>query len=352
MPIVGTRAAQYAGWWNQGGSNRIGSITDTTTTATSIGTNFLVRPSYYASWAGVTWAGSAGDSYVTSGSTTIDTTGVGLNGKKCVLATTFRVGTNWMTTAPTDSGFYVGYGVYNVTNSNGTQSYRQTNSYKSNNIYGFSTGDGGNINIPAATFDASYRNKWLTYLAATSDNPTVDFANWTGGSTDTFGYGWGTRAYLINAETGTVIDTGDGWNYGAANSPDLAQYWTWGDGTSSYTLNHFIYYQNDISLYYRNDVTFLSHWYGLGSSLDPGATWPYFYGTGIPATVAGVKAWNRWIFGSAGTVLTNGSGIDYGYTIPIGGTAMGSRAPANTVLRIQADVSATSAQTIPTFISL
>ena len=71
MPLVGGRAAEYAGWWNSGG-NLTPSITDTTTTTGYVG-GLAVRPSYYANFA----AGSTSQDqhmygYNTSGSNSID----------------------------------------------------------------------------------------------------------------------------------------------------------------------------------------------------------------------------------------------------------------------------------------
>lgn len=348
--MIGTSHQAFSAWYSQG-SNLLVSIADTTTTSTSLNNNLLVRPSYYANYDGVTATLAGGTAFADTGTNVINTTGTGTNGKKYIISTTFRVGSNWMTTS-TDN-WQAGFGVYDVTNSNGTQAFRQSNAYKAKNWqnifqYGFSIGDGGDVQINEDIFDANYRNRWLTYLAATSDNPTADFANWSGGTTDYGNTGWATRAYLIDVQAGTVIGTNDNWNYGQHNSPDLTQTWTIGFGSSSYALNHFVYFMSDISLYHRNDVDFLSHWYSIGNNLDPSVYWPYFVGTGVGGTVGGVKSWVRWIMGGSGNLVTNT--VDVGYKYNIG--SQGSRLPSGTVLSIYANNSAQSAQTIPTFTSL
>jgi hypothetical protein len=214
-------------------------------------------------------------------------------------------------------------------------------------------GDGGDIQIPFDTFDnGDYRNKWLTLICSSSDDPAADFSGWNQG-TDPFGNGWGTRSYLVNAQTAEVLNTADTWNYGSAGTLDLTQTWTLGFGSSSYTLNQFTSLGNtDPSVDDRNQINFISYWYAVGSSFDPADYYTEFTGTGIAGTVGGVQAWLTWTAGTAGTVLTNGSSIDYGYSIPAGGNIMASRAPDNAEFQIQAQIDATSAQTIPTFTSL
>jgi hypothetical protein len=181
-----------------------------------------------------------------------------------------------------------------------------------------------------------------------SPTPAADFADWTGG-TDPFGNGWGTRARLINAETGTLISTVDTWNYGAAGTIDLTQTWELNSGT--YAFGASVSSGGDISLYDRDQMEFISMWHAIGSSFDPSVYSDEFFGTGIASTVAGVRSWIQWTASSAGTLLNNGT-VDYGYAIPAGGDIFGSRAPDGTEFQIIADIFAVTAQTIPEFIEL
>lgn len=341
------RASQWAGWWAEQGSNLDATIADVTSTATDNDRTFLVRPSYYAAWTGVTEdTGTNGRMELASGSAAFDMTSIGTNDKRLAQSVTFRVGTDWMVSASgsfTDAwSWSMGY------DNNGSFTDRSMNAYKTGSNYGFGSGQGGVVQIAHATFDASYRNTWLTYMACMSPDPTADFADWTGGSTDTPGYGWGTRARLINAETGTLISTTDAWNSAAAGTIDLTQAWEL--NASSYSFGCSVG-SADISLYDRDQMEFISVWHAIGSSFDPAVYSDEFFGTGIASTVAGVRSWVQWTASSAGTLLNNGT-EDYGYSIPAGGDIFGSRAPDGTELEIYADPAAVTAQTIPEFIQL
>jgi hypothetical protein len=340
------RASEWAGWWAEQGSNLDATITDITSTATDNDRTFLVRPSYYADWTGVTEdTGTNGRMTLASGSAAFDMTSIGTNDKRLAQSVTFRVGTDWMVSA---SGAFVNGWNWNMGyNNNGSFTSRGMNAYKTTSNYGFSSGDGGDVLIAHATFDANYRNTWLTYMSCMSPTPATDFASWTGG-TDPFGNGWGTRARLINAETGTLISTVDTWNYNAAGTIDLTQTWELNTGTYQFGAS---VASADISLYDRDQMEFISFWHAIGSSFDPAVYSNEFFGTGIASTVAGVRSWIQWTAGSAGTLLNNGT-EDYGYKIPAGGDIFGSRAPDGMELEIYADPAAVTAQTIPEFIQL
>ena len=340
------KASEYAGWWNTGG-NLVATITDVTSTATDNDRTFLVRPSRYADWSGVTTQNFInGNMTLASGSAAFDMASTGTNDKRLAQSVTFRVGTDWMVSA---SGSYtpawnwtIGY------NNNGTNVNRGLAASKTTSHYSFASDSSNPVSISIATFDADYRNTWLTLMTCTSPTPVADFANWAAATTDPEGYGWGTRARLINAETGTVIGQNDSWNFSAAGTIDLTQ--TWQLNAGSYEIGVSLN-SNDISLYNRNQMEFISFWHAIGSSFDPAVYSDEFFGTGIASTVAGVRSWVQWTASSAGTLLNNGT-VDYGYKIPAGGDIFGSRAPDGTEFNIVADNTAVTAQTIPEFIQL
>jgi hypothetical protein len=340
------RASEYAGWWSGGALV----IADNTTTTTSLFGSLLTRPSYYTSWTGVTYPNSAGVSLVPSGSTTIDTTGIGTEAKRSLASLTFRVGQDWMTTAPT-TDFYQGFFVAHSLQNDTVNTFRSVAVNKNNNQYLLTNGAGGDITIPAATFDADYRDRWLTYIVATSDTPTTTFAGWTGGATDPLGNGWGSRALLVDTITGDILGTRDAWNYSSAGTVDLTQTWTWGFDTSTYYDNHFLFFGGDIGQYNRADHNMISNWFAIGSTADPAVYYTQLTGTAISGTVAGIKSWSNWTFSEAGTVLNNGT-VDYGYQNSIDGTVFGSRLPAGAVFDLIADPGAMTAQTIPQFVSI
>lgn len=336
MPIVGTRAAQYAGWWNQGG-NLSPSITDITTTTGVVG-GLAVRPSYYIDFA----AGSASQDqhlygYNTSGSNSIDLTSIGTNAKKQVFAMTFKVGTNWMTTAP--SGYVSAFGNYYAWDLNGSQSYRHISLAKdpSDTYYVFGTAEGTNVYVDISTFNSTYRNRWLTCIYATS-NSSGDFANWQGGS-DTYGNSWAARVRLFDTATMTLIPSaysnqGDGWLFNSSgNTPDLTQAWTLGYGTSTNFINNFGYFDGDSTLYYRNDLQVLSNWYAIGDTVDIGDNQYYnqLAGSAMSKTVGGIKPIGAWAFNSVGTGYNQGG---FGTNIYTNPQYTWARLPANSVIEV------------------
>jgi len=291
------RHAQLAGW---------GTIppglkdTITFTTAASNG----VYPRYYADFTNMTNRPTYGvvrQSYVDS-SATIDMTGVTNNYKKAVMACTFKLGTNWLSTSWSMGDYQGGFTDYHEFNGvntgpriTGDWNYASGVNAMSYQVW---TGSFQIIQITPATF-ATYRNKWLTIISATSDS-TSDFANWTGTGTNTYGHC--ERLYLVEADTGVILQQKD--SYATVNNftPDLSQSWQLNTGSYNYGQYFYLYsedgtnFQND-----NNDMEHLSSWAAFGQTFDPATYYTELLGVGIADTVAGVQAWTNLYYPSEGT---------------------------------------------------
>lgn len=313
------RTAATAGWAERPGANLTGSIADVTTTATR-GGGIVLRPTYSADFS-TTGATQQAQTFVFADSATaIDMTGTGTTAKKEIFAMTFRVGTDWMTTAP--SVYTAAYTQFVQFNNAGTQSFRPLTLAQEPGgaNYVFGSGSGVNVYVNKAVFDANYRNKWLTCIYSTSDT-SADFADWAGG-TDTYGNSWACRARLYETETMTPIPSvyanqGDGWLFDNTGSvPDLTQSWDLQAGT--YNFNPFGYFGGDSTAYYRTDLEIMSVWYTVGSMVDIGDVQysNQLAGSAFSKTVNGIKPWMAWAFHGAGTPLTNAGDI-WAYTNPV-----------------------------------
>ena len=305
------RHAQLAGW---------GTIppglkdTITFTTAASAG----VYPRYYADFTNMTNRPSFGSvrQIFADSSATIDMTGVTNNYKKAVMASTFKLGTNWLSTSWSMGEYQGGFNDYHQFNALniGPSIIGDWNYAASVNAmsYKVSTGPFVQIQITPATF-ATYRNKWLTIISATSDS-TSDFANWTGTGTNTYGYC--ERLYLVEADTGVILQQQDSYAQDNYFSADLSQ--SWQLNTGSYNYEQYLYlYSDDGTNFYNNnnDMEHLSSWAAFGQTFDPATYYTELLGVGIADTVAGVQAWSNLYYPSSGTepnsyarelVLSNG----------------------------------------------
>jgi hypothetical protein len=304
------RHAQLAGW----GTIPPG-LKDTITFTTAASNS--VYPRYYADFTNMTNRPTFGvvrQSYVDS-SATIDMTGVTNNYKKAVMACTFKVGTNWLSTSWTVDEYQGGFNDYHVFN--GLQigpSIIGSWNYAGGGAMSYKVGVGpfSQIQITPATF-ATYRNKWLTIISATSDS-TSDFANWTGTGTNTYGYC--ERIYLVEADTGVVLQQQDSYAVDNYFSADLSQ--SWQLNTGSYNYEQYLYLYSEDGTNFKNnnnDMDHLSSWAAFGQTFDPATYYTELLGVGIADTVAGVQAWSNLYYASLGTepnsytrelVLSNG----------------------------------------------
>ena len=228
--------------------------------------------------------------------------------------------------------------LYFAWDQNGSSSFRQmTFGQDPSTNYVFGTAQGTNVYIDQTNFNNNYRNRWLTCVYATSDS-SGDFANWQGG-TDTYGNGWCARVRLFDTETMTEIPSvyavnGDGWLFNTSGAiPDLTQAWTYGYGSSTNSLNHFGWFDNDSTLYYRSDIQILSSWYAIGNMVDVGDSQYYnqLAGNALSKTVGGYKPLSAYGFASAGTGYNQGG---YGTNIYTNPQYTWGRLPANSVIEI------------------
>lgn len=313
------RTADFAGWADRPGTNLTGSIADVTTTATT-GGGIVLRPTYSADFSTTGAAQQAQTFAFADSATAIDMTGTGTNAKKQIYAMTFRVGSNWMTTAP--STYTQAYAQFVQFDNAGTSSFRSITLAQEPGgaNYVFGTATGVNVYVDKTLFDANYRNKWLTCIYSTSDT-SADFANWSGG-TDTYGNSWAARVRLYETETMTPIasvygDQGDGWIDNATGSvPDLTQSWDLQAGT--YNCNPFGFFDGDSTLYYRTDLQVMSVWYTIGSMVDTGDVQysNQLAGSAFSKTINSIEPWMAWAFHGAGTPVIN-AGDTYAYTNPV-----------------------------------
>ena len=324
------RTADLAGWTAFPGANLVASISDTTATTTT-GGGIVLRPTYYADFSTTGATQQAQTFAFANSATAIDMTGTGTNAKKQIFALTFRVGDDWMTTAP--STYTSAYSQFVLFDNAGTQSFRSITLAQEPGAanYVFGTANNVNVYVNKTLFDANYRNKWLTCIYSTSDT-SADFANWAGG-TDPYGNAWAGRVRLYETETMTPIasvysDLGDGWLSNATGSvPDLTQSWDLSAGT--YNFNPFGFFNGDSTLYYRTDLEVMSVWYTIGSMVDTGDTQysNQLAGSAFSTTVNSIKPWIAYAFHGAGTAQINAGDI-WAYTNPV---ATWSRMPASVV---------------------
>jgi hypothetical protein len=343
------RASQLAGWWNTAVGNLVATINDITTT-TATGGGIVLRPTYYADFSTTSATQQAQMLVLPDSSTTIDMTGTGTNAKKQIFAMTFRVGSDWMTTAPTD--YTQAFEMYMPFDNAGTQSFRSITLAQEpgGNRYVFGTAQGPNLYVDKTTFNNNYRNKWLTAIYSTSDT-SADFANWAGG-TDTYSQSWAGRCRLYETETMTPVPSyyangGDGWLFETTGStPDLTQAWNLNAGT--YNFGPFGFFSSDSTLYYRTDMQVMSVWYTIGDMIDPAETQysNQLAGSAFSKTVNGIKPWVAFAFHGAGTPQVN-AGDTWGYDNPV--YTWGRLPPAQVRISVEFD---TPTPQPPEYISL
>jgi len=326
------RTAFYSMAWNQGG-NLVAQASTVISGVLQTINNLFVRPSRYADFSPVTSLTSFGPGTNLIGSGAIDMTGIGTNSRKQLDAITFRPGSTWLAGV---EEFTNGGGLFNQYNNNG-ESQTRGPGWRSNGddpefggIVFTSGGAAVNLVFPGDQFD-QYRDRWLTFIAASSDN-TEDFANWSGGSAPNE-YNWAFRLVLIDVSSGQIIQKRDGWSFRAAGTIDLTQSWYLNSG-GSYVFGSSINLSTDSASAY--DIAFASSLSYIGSTADPAdpAVYLELAGTGFNTAYGGQTPISGWTFDSAGTALTGTYGT-WGYSTDI---VPWSRLPTSGVtIRIQAD---------------
>jgi hypothetical protein len=339
------RTAFYSMAWNTGGGNLQALATTTVNAIADTINNLFVRPSRYADFSPVTTVGSFGPGSNFTGSGAIDMTDIGTNSRQQLDAITFRPGTNWLAGV---EEFTPGGGQTNSYNNNGTPEQRGPNWWSNGDDPEFggivfsSGGAGTGIRFPGDQFD-QYRNRWLTFIAASSDD-SADFANWSGGPANE--YNWAFRLVLIDVGSAQIIGQADGWSFRAAGTIDLTQTWYFNTG-GSYTFSSSLNLSVDSASAY--DIAFASSQSYIGSTADPAdpAVYLDLLGTGFNTELNGDTPISGWTFDSAGTALTGTYGT-YGYSTAV---VPWTRLPTSGVaFRIQADANLDPAEA-PVFTS-
>ena len=326
------RTAWSAAAWNTGGP-LVGTASTTITGNALTIDNMFVRPSRYVDFGTVAALGNFSPSIgITGGPDNIDMTGTGTNSRQQLDALTFRPGTDWLADA---AGYLNGGGLTNTYNNNGTPEQRGPNwrtdgdDPETGGIVFSSGGAGTNIRFPGDQFD-QYRNRWLTFIAASSDD-SADFANWTGGTSPN-AYDWAFRLVLLDVSSAQIIGQADGWSFRAAGTIDLTQDWEI-NGSSDYHLNSSLNLPTeDLSQY---DIEFACYQGIMGSTADPAdpAVYLDLMGTGFNTLTQGLKPIVGWTFDAAGTAITGTYGT-YGYSQDL---ITWSRLPSGLTSTIQAD---------------
>lgn len=323
------QTAALAGWW--GGEAPV--IVDMTLTFTvDILQPTLVSPRYVADFNGVSDPGAAIVSILIGTGNVYDNAGIGTQAKQSIHSITFKVGDDWMVSAPTDQ-LVTGFTSFLNFDNLDTDSYYQVSVFKNNNQYNIGWSGGAVITFTPAQFEA-YRNRWLGTVLATS-NTSNSFSSWTAGSPEDPEQ-MASRIILVDIATGDVIAQDDAWYYSAQESQDfgnidLTQTWTFGfESSANRWVNDFTSMDGNAIQYDRNQFELGSRWFAVGDTIDPVDHYLELIGWGIQPEVQGIQSWSIWLFDEPGTPLT--ANVIYAYEQPY---YSGSRSPANAYIRTE-----------------
>jgi len=314
MPLVGGRAAEYAGWW--GGKPTFNSISYVTNTNAGTWNG-------YASLTPNTWSSPySGDNL----SSSFDGTGLPSTANKGVLAMTLRF--------QAASGYTFATDTYRTNYENLKADSATISTYSPATLY-FNQGgtpsdwhvtlgktvSGSKFSINPVYGGYDYfefsnytwddlANRWITIILAYSSSSS-DFANWTG---TTSGSDIFCRMTLCDAQTGIVLQSSDvRW----AQFGNYCQYWgieTWAWNSNTITggasARSSVQTQS-ASLF--SDVLLANYWVSMAETIDPTGTTggitnaSYLCGQNLPKVVCGATAWVNM---GAQSATTNGSNQD------------------------------------------
>jgi hypothetical protein len=330
--MLGTnRASQYAGWWTGALSARA-TVNITTANSAAFPTtprNYIDNPAVYGS--STTFLNYIAPTV----SAAVDQTGITTNGKQCTWAMTIQYGTNYMTTAPSDST-QRGALFYDRFNISGTGYFPLMGAMVNNGVYQFNTqpATSGQNSVTFNNFN-SLRNTWLGIVVSVSDTVT-SFANWTGSTNTNY-----QRLVISDIATGAVLQQTDTAFSGTLLDRLLTnQYYYDPAYVATYNYQPFWYPQGvspvDWTQYYISDFNLASHWINWGVALDPAVYYASLTGSAVNTTVAGQKAWFAWNSDN-GTNTANGYSFDQ---------PTGSRMPAGVKITSDSLGSGTAAQLV------
>lgn len=242
---------------------------------------------------------------------TIDTTGMGTNGRCQTWAMTFRVGSDWVT-EPTR--MYQGcFRMYQQFDSAGTviQLHQGAWQHMGKINFGYTPDNFLGIQFTPEEF-APYRNRWLGLVSATS-NDRADFEQWYSG--DRIKNNYFVRNVLVDLETKQIIRKSDCSAHAVKDSIDFTHPWQAVQNTQTAGAGEY-YNSNFLLLGARNwneeidgikltagqtQYQCLNTWCAMGSTLDPVQHWSSLTGTGVASTVGSVRAWQQHQFSDTGS---------------------------------------------------
>lgn len=242
---------------------------------------------------------------------TIDTTGMGTNGRCQTWAMTFRVGSDWVT-EPTR--MYQGcFRMYQQFDSAGTviQLNQGAWQHMGKINFGFTSDNFLGIQFTPEEF-APYRNRWLGLVSATS-NDRANFEQWYSG--DRIKNNYFVRNVLVDLETKQIIRKSDCSAHAVKDSVDFTHPWQAVQNTQTAGAGEY-YNSNFLLLGSRNwneeidgikltagqtQYQCLNTWCAMGSALDPVQHWSSLTGTGVASTVGSVRAWQQHQFSDTGS---------------------------------------------------
>lgn len=281
MPIVGTRAAQYAGWWN-GGINI--SITNT-----PVVTDTVYRtPSY--SILNYTSSDPSVSAITIPSSANIDLTGYsslsGFNNLRYTGVITAYL--DWPSSS-IPSGDNVTANWANQMNISGTNYYYNPGFSLTNSNTQLQIGSGvpgGGIFVTLSGSYTAYIGQWLTLVSSMAETSSV-FSGWSGGSSG--GQTLAQRFCLYNTLTGALISRTDQWS--TISTPSISSLPTTlpMGGSSNYLSSNF-FGSSTGSNQYKFRVS--TAWFAAGTCFDPVSATDTSWRTTRPsATIGGASAW-------------------------------------------------------------
>ena len=306
------RASQWAGWWTAGAEPEARDMT-VTFAVTAQG---IPSPRYAADFTLVDPPPNFGTitqyAQDTDGAN-INVSGIGTQSVSTTVATTFRVGQDWLN--PSLDYYSTPWNSYDTFG----------NAVSATSVF-FNVGiqtDPGQIKLhgySAPGYDvgnawpAEWRDRWLTLICSSSNN-SADFNNWTAGSNE---YDIYQRVCLVDTVTGEILvqhdddQTFTDWN----NTIEFDQPWNMAfDSTyGNYYYGAFISgVSDDWAAGNLQDIQIATQWKSFGSMVDPVGNTQYLASFSPPTDIAGVTAWARLISRDTGTALNNGN-VDYAYS--------------------------------------
>ena len=311
-----SRTADLAGW--SGGTNQTSDLTISVPVTTAY-PNSYVGGLYYQDFSGITVntvaTTNAENQAVGAGSSLFDQTSISNSPKLSVKAITFKINTGWgnYSTWNQLGRVYTHYSAFNSSGgavNNGQfalniQTSQTTGTVNFNGTLWNAQYASSSMPFTVSSLQASYANRWLGFVSATSTT-TSTFANWTGGSLTASN--WCERIILIDIASQTIISQADLVATATGGTIPNMDFTTqnWELGTGSYRFFSIGNLQeNPASATFEATPFYkLSDWFTVGNTFDPVTYWPQITGETPQGTVNSVQGWYSTNSTSAGTSTT------------------------------------------------